>query len=352
MRIASIERLPTEILQPIFALSGYNLALIQASQILGTRLSSEYVYKRACDYFLTGACDDYIMRSRSQSSIFASKWMTWTFLKRWILKTFESSGCLCGRTPDEGCFDAQWPPNFENATSMVFSRSHLPRLAFIHCRLPKKLLTGPWTSDKVQFLRFLLWITSMTVDWRDPESHRLAIEGRRQAFLENNLEAVELFNHNRRLGRPPTLETVQFAAKEASCSRSIIYDTVLSVYVWSPGSDTWGYGPLIQWCDERIWDNDAKGKWLRGVLQSLLHSQSSSLQGATCSERLFDMITDTAATAYSEDFDDEFVRNDLPWNKVRYTFFYMRTASRYMCLRGAHILSTGKSRLYIRFRRI
>jgi hypothetical protein len=192
----------------------------------------------------------------------------------------------------------------------------------------------------------------MTVDWRDPESHRLAIQGRRQAFLENNLEAVELFNHNRRLGRPPTLETVHFAAKEASCSRSIIYDTVRSVYVWSPGSDTWDYGPLIQWCDERIWDNDAKGKWLRGVLQSLLHSQSGSLQGATCSERLFDMITDTAATAYSEDFDDEFVRNDLPWNKVRYTFFYMRTGSRYMCLRGAHILSTGKSRLYIRFRRI
>jgi hypothetical protein len=173
MRVASIERLPTEILQPIFALSGYNLALIQASQILGTRLSSEYVYNGACDHFLTGACDDYIMRSTSQSSIFASKWMTWTFLKRWILKTFESSGCLCGRTPDEGCFDAQWPPNFENATSMVFSRSHLPRLAFIHCRLPKKLLAGPWTSDKVQFLRFLLWITSMTVDWRDPESHRL-----------------------------------------------------------------------------------------------------------------------------------------------------------------------------------
>jgi hypothetical protein len=347
--LAAIERLPVEILQPIFALSGYNLALIQASQILGARLSSEYVYNGACDYFLTSICDDYIMRSAAQSSIFASKWMTWIFLKRWIRKTYESSGCLCGRTPEEGCFDAQWPPNFENATSMVFSRSHLPRLAFIRCRLPKKLLAGPWTSDKVQFLRFLLWITSMTVDWRDLESHTLAIQGRRQAFLENNLEAVELFNHNRRLGRPPTLETIHFAAKEASCSRSIIYDTVRSVYVWSSRSDTWDHSPLIQWCDERIWDNDAKGKWLRGVLQSLIHSRSDSLQSGTCSDKLFNAITDTAAAAYSEDSDDEFVRNDLPWNQVRKIFFYRRTTSRYIPLRGAHILLTGGSRPFVRF---
>ena len=347
--VAAIERLPVEILQPIFALSGYNLALIQASQILGARLSSEYVYNGACNYFLAGTCDDYVVRSAAQSSIFASKWMTWTFLKRWITKTCESSGCLCGRTPDESCFDAQWPPNFENATSMVFSRSHLPRLAFIRCRLPKKLLAGPWTPDKVQFLRFLLWVTSMTVDWRDSESYTLAIEGRRQAFLEDNLAAAELFNHNRRLGRPPTLETVHFAAKEASCSRSVIYDTLRSVYVWSSRSDTWDLGPLFQWCDERISDNDPKGMWLRGVLQSLLHSKSGSLQSATCSAILFDMITDTTAAAHSEDFNDEFVRNALPWNQVRPVLFYRCTSSRYIIVRGSHILSTGESRSFMLF---
>lgn len=318
MSLAAIERLPVELLQSIFAASDYNFALLQASRVLGIRLSSDYVYNNVCDYYLTGRCDDYTVRSAAQSAIFASRWMTWSFFKSWVVRTYEINGCLCGLTPDEGCFDAQWPPNFEDATSMVFSRSHLPRLAFVRCRLPKKLLTGPWTRDRVQFLRFLLWSTSMTVDWQDPDASQTAKEGRRRAFLENNLEAVELFNSNRRLGRPPSLETVRYAAAEAHCTRSIIYDTLRSAYRWSSPGDTWDFSALYQWCDQHIWDNDVKGVWLRGILQALHHAEVGNFDKSNHRDVLFGKIVGGAAEAYGDKFDDKLIKNELSWNKVSY----------------------------------
>jgi hypothetical protein len=323
MRTAAIESLPIELLQPIFAASGYNIALVQASANLGVRLSSEYVYHNTCDYYLRDQCDDFAARSAAQKVMFASKWMTWPFFKSWLVKAYESKGCLCGLTPEEGCFDAQWPPAFENAISMVFSRSHLPRLAFIRCRLPKKLLGGPWTANKVQFLRFLLWTTSMTVDWKDSETHVLVLDGRQRAFLEGNLEAVELFNNNRRLGRPPTLETVRFAVADASCNRSIVYDTLKSAYRWNPSRGAWDYSALHQWCDQRIWDNDIRGVWLRGMLQSLRHSEFGFHDKSMDRDASFSKIVDAAAEAYSDEFCDEFIRNELPWHKVSHDFIYI-----------------------------
>lgn len=321
MSTAAIERLPVELLQPIFAASGYNLALVQASAILGARLSSEYVYHNTCNYYLKDQCDGFAVRSAAQRVIFASRWMTWSFFKSWITKTYETKGCLCGLTPEEGCFDAQWPPSFENATTMVFSRSHLPRLAFIRCRLPKKLLGGPWTADRVQFLRFLLWTTSMTVDWQDSETYKVVLDGRRQAFLENSLSAVELFNNNRRLGRPPTLETVLFAVADAGCNRSIVYDTLRAAYRWDPPKDLWDYSALNRWCDQQIWENDIRGVWLRGVLQSLQHSDFGSHDKSMGRDALFGKIVDAAAEAYNDDFCDVLIRNELPWSKVSYHFF-------------------------------
>jgi hypothetical protein len=150
-------------------------------------------------------------------------------------------------TQEEGCFDAQWPPEWEDATEMVFSRSHFPELAWVKCRIPVKLLRGPWTSGKTQFLRFLLWTTSMTVDWADSEVRKAALRGRKEAMMEQNLEVVEIFNHNRRLGKPPNLETVRFAVMEAGCDRSIVVDTMSTACA-----------SLDAWCEERIEAGDSK----------------------------------------------------------------------------------------------
>ncbi|KAF2126716.1 hypothetical protein P153DRAFT_68590 [Dothidotthia symphoricarpi CBS 119687] len=339
MKSSPLERLPTELTQSIFLYSGLNMAMAQASHCIGRHLSNEYMYNAVCDQYLTTNLDDRVEQSKAQTAIFASPWMTWTFFKKWIIRTYESKGCLCGLTPDEGCVDEQWPPNFEDATTMVFSRGHLPRLAFIHGRLPTKLLHKPWTEDKIQFLRFLLWLTSMTVDWKDPEVYRLVSEGRRQAFLDQNLEAVELFNHNRRLGKPPCLSAVRFAVTDAGCNRSIVYDTILSAYLWGLRGHSWQCSELDKWCENRIRVGDSKGQWLKTMLDECRRSlyrgathwtydgtqwrpEAPQAGGSSQNDCHHDPDFDIKAGDYEGGPTDTLVVHKLAWNKVSLGSFF------------------------------
>ncbi|KAF2026463.1 hypothetical protein EK21DRAFT_74083 [Setomelanomma holmii] len=326
MSATSIEKLPVELLQPIFFASGYNTALLLASPRISVRLSSEYVYGPVCDYHLTNVSNDRARQLESQTLIFASRWMTWSYFKSWIMRAFASKGCLCGMTPDEGCFDAQWPPNFEDGTQMVFSRSHLPRLAFVKARIPRKLLQGSWTSDKVQFLRFLLWLTSMTIDWRKAEVREAAINGRHQAILEHNLEAVELFNHNRRLGKVASLSTVRFAVIEGDCNRSIVYDAMYTAQMWGSGI-SWECAELDQWCEGRTKTGDPKGLWLKTKLVELRAPsrvgniyQDEGL-GYRC---LPGGELDQCAGDYEGGADDRLVVKQHKWHQVSYVYSFLR----------------------------
>lgn len=328
MGLASIEKLPVELLQPIFLASGHNVALLQASPRIAVRLSSNYVYKSTCIYYLTGVIGSRSAQSAAQTYIFASRWMTWEFFKAWIVEVFEHKGCLCGLSEEEGCIDGQWPPNFEDATKMMFSRSHLPRLAFTKGRIPKKLLQGPWTLEKVQFLRFLLWVTGMSVDWSDPEARQAAINGRRQAMLEKNLEAVELFNHNRRLGKVASVSTVRFAVLEADCDRSIVYDTLFTANMWGTRGRSWDCEELDKWCKDRIKKGDPKGTWLKTKLEELREvssrlsatGQEGALREGDATESVLNPITGD----YDGGAGDRLVVNKLEWNKVSALTLFLR----------------------------
>jgi hypothetical protein len=319
MVLAPIERLPVELLQPIFIASNHDVALIKASPYIAARLSSEYIYHSICDYHLTEVRDNRAQQSAAQNFIFVSKWMTWAFFKTWMLRRFASNGCLCDRTQDEGCFDAQWPPNFEDATKMVFSRSHLPRLAFVKARIPMKLLCGPWTQDKIEFLRFLLWITSMSVDWHDSETSQAAVEGRRRAILERNLEAVELFNHNRRLGRAADLEAVYFAVTAAGCDRSIVYDTLLAASLWNTHGKFRHSAELHGWCEARIAEGDPKGTWLQKKLEEsriLSNEKEAEQENERNHNRTGRENLDPDTGAYEAGPEDGLIVHQLAWNKV------------------------------------
>lgn len=178
-----LELLPAELLQPIFFLSDLNLSLIDASPYIAAKLADNYIYNAVCTIYLTATDTPFSLyeRSRAQTRIFASQWMTWPYFQSWVLKTWGNNGCLCGKTEDSGCIDKQWPPDFEDATRMLFTRSHLSVLADVKGRLPSKLFRGPRTADKLQFLRFLLAITAMSVDWEDDECRKLVLkEGKRR----------------------------------------------------------------------------------------------------------------------------------------------------------------------------
>lgn len=338
-----MENLPVEILQPIFFLADHNIALLQASHQIAAKLSSEYVYKPACRYYLTGVLEDRAAQTAAQTVIFASKWMTWSFFKKWISDFYGPIGCLCGMTIQGGCFDPQWPPDFEHATRMVFSRSHLPRIAFIKARIPKKLLCGPWSSSKVQFLEFLLWMTSMTVDWHDPETRQVAIDGRMQAFRDGNLEAVELFNHNRRLGRNATLSHVRYAVLKGGCNRSIVYDTMLAASTWG-NATSWECSELDNWCESQISSGDPKGRWLKTKLEELRVTShpGKEYQGSDIGyKRMPGGELNSEIGNYDGGVDDQLIINQLKWNQVSYFHFlstFCRTITSVIPLSLSYIL--------------
>lgn len=319
MPLSGIESLPVELLQPIFFTSGYNIALLQASPRLAARLSSDYVYDATCKYYLMTTRLDRTVQASAQTYIFASKWMTWAFFRSWISRTFAPIGCLCGRTAEGGCFDAQWPPNFENATSMVFSRSHLPQFAFIKARLPMKLLCGPWTPDKVQFLRFLLWLTSMSVDWSDTETLQATVEGRRQAMRERNLDAVELFNHNRRLGRGADLSMIRFSVMECGCDLPIVYDTISMARHWGKVT-SWECAELDRWCEERILVGDRRGLWLQNEL-SLLRSNDWPAEDEEDNPT---SISIKELGEINDESQDRLIRRQHKWNQVSKILFLLQ----------------------------
>ncbi|PVH93829.1 hypothetical protein DM02DRAFT_619040 [Periconia macrospinosa] len=264
-----IERLPAELIQPIFRESGYNPSLPLASPHIAAKLSDKRVYTAVCDHLLTAQhVNARPHQKASQTLLFAAKWMTWDFFKSWVLHQYEPKGCLCGKTEKEGCWDKQWPINWEDASQMPFSRAHLPALAWVNGRLPKKLFTGEWTQDKIEFSRFLLWTTSMTVDWANEEMRQIVLQSRKGAILQGNLEAVELFNHNRRLGKAPDIASIHFAVLEAGCNRSIVFDMLATAHRWGK-CEGWARDELDDWCEARIEAGDPKGRWLQQKIQGL-----------------------------------------------------------------------------------
>ena len=87
--------------------------------------------------------------------------------------------------------------------------------------------------------------------------------------MERNHDAVELFNHNRRLGKAPDLATVRFAVIDGQCDRSIVFDIMATARLWGLQGNSWRCAELDQWCQRRIEAGDPKGNWLQLKLQEL-----------------------------------------------------------------------------------
>ena len=260
MSLAPIELLPVELIQEIFLLS-LNLSLPAASHHIAAKLSHPYIYKAVCDEYLNtpGNSRYRLNYIDTQSRIFRYRWMTWEFFQTMVLKIFAEAGCLCGTS----CSNPIWPPSFSDPSTMPLKQEHQAAFKFSNCRLPSKLLHGPFTEAKIEFLRFLLWTTNMTVDWANRETVKILFKGKREAFLTGNLAAVQLFNHTRRLGKAPSFQTVRFAVIEAGCNRSVVYDTLCATPPWALKLDCDSDYSLDMWCIQAIAKGNPKGNWLR-----------------------------------------------------------------------------------------
>lgn len=161
----------------------------------------------------------------------------------------------------------------------------------------------------------------MTVDWADSDVRKMALEGKREAILERNLEVVELFNHNRRLGKAPGMATVRFAVMEAGCDRSIVYDIMATARTWGLRGDSWECPELDAWCDERIKSGDPKGKWLQLKLQELRATYGTGnaiWENGAGGQGSLHGVMHPESGDYDGGEDDKLMVNKHKWNEVSF----------------------------------
>lgn len=83
------------------------------------------------------------------------------------------------------------------------------------CRIPDKLLHGPWADEKCEFLEILIR-GNATVDWIDSTSGEVAQEGLWQALREHNARATRLLLA--RPPMPPDNDFTRFYSNEEACA--------------------------------------------------------------------------------------------------------------------------------------
>ena len=122
------------------------------------------------------------------------------------------------------------------------------------CKIPGKLLHGPWTTEKCDFLEMLIR-GNATVDWVGTTSGEMAERGLLQALLEGNARATRLLVTRARSGHPRGLWGLPYSSNRTKIEKLAI-----------------GPGPSGSINIEKL---DA-GPWPK---EDLFHADASSLRG-------------------------------------------------------------------------
>jgi hypothetical protein len=278
-KLAPLETLPTEIIQDIF-LRCLDPNLPLSSLHISAQLQDFHIYNELCDYAFGYSTPPSFAKPQrcveNQTELFQRRWMTWPFFKQYLTKRVPPSACGCpvylSCNEPGGCSEFQLETKDPNTTGVkTFSKVPYggsgPQPLDIRGALPKKLTRGPWTEDKLSFLRCLLRITRMSVDWADKAAIRTASQGKRDAIMERNLDAVHMFSRVRRLGKAPNLALVKYAVLEANCDRSIVLNLMTAAKEW--GLRQWNDWELDVWIVREEAQGNPKAKWLRIKLDEL-----------------------------------------------------------------------------------
>ena len=169
------------------------------------------------------------------------------------------------------------------------------------CRVPEKLLNGPWTTEKCDFLEMLLR-GNASVDWVGTTSGEIAEEGLTQALREGNARAMrllvtragacnpqEIYRYPywldnakdlasgpwpmedlllddclepRGVGVVPQTKHLRTAVLEAGCQRDIVRELLMVEDTNIDFEDQ----TVIDWAVEQRLLGDERGRWLLSML--------------------------------------------------------------------------------------
>ncbi|KAF2502469.1 hypothetical protein BU16DRAFT_9826 [Lophium mytilinum] len=289
--LSPLENLPVELLQKVF-LYAENVALARSSPYIAAAVSSEHIIQHfamrvlfpreeavTVDQRAGGTDSDAMSDSpvtahvggqserrsarlirntgrlwrrytdsffKDSTDILACRFMTWERFKRCVqlgLPTFDAS-----------YFDHPYrlPSTFQEM-------KHLEKE-----QIPRKLLCGPWTSDKAAFLYFLTF-----VGLRAPRScESIANEGLREAVSQQSPRAVAALVSPYVMARPTT-KLLRSAVIDHDCHLAIVR---LLITPWEDGTGTPPFldfedVELARWIETQKCRGSPKGSWLGALLK-------------------------------------------------------------------------------------
>lgn len=274
-----------------------NLPLVTPS--IANQLSHERTYIRFAINVLYRHEDGQEPDIPTISRMLACRWMSWELFNKVVNQTYHrAQQDSTGRATEDDLSDSA-----DDVSRPELDRPWLQSpMGFLHlpprCGIPAKLLKGPWTSDKVSFLYYLVW-SGLGIDWEHSTVGEVAAHGLRQAIQEQNEVASACLLHPN-IGVTPTASLVKSAIIDYGCDPTIVFHLLSAALrlhilartephaVYTPADFTFRDPSIWSWAGRARARGDEKGEWLTRALRYAAETATTSATYDTAAQQDFE----------------------------------------------------------------
>ena len=183
------------------------MSLATSSPFIAKQLSDEHIFLDCALRILTASNGSDASLAKELSALLQCRWMTWERFTE-VLVTVHRI-----KYPN-----AKERPSFNDLRRQPVFR---PELLGPSVHIPEKLLQGPWSKGKTEFLHYLVWL-HLTIDWDHSTVGEFATTGLHQAIAERNgLAVASLVSPG--VGVEPSMASLRAAIIEHGCDQTIVW---------------------------------------------------------------------------------------------------------------------------------
>lgn len=269
-----------------------NISLPLSSYVFARDLSYRNIYLRFAIDTLSkdSTSEDRAADAAAVSRMLQCKWMTWDLFKDAIQEIHKRKSPP-SRSSSPSDSDAEDSDNDEDEASTQdqgqqpaipvpnFSHPHnQPRLSYLSLssavQLPQSLLHEPWTTPKLDFLKYLVW-SGCSIDWASSSRGETATTGLTTAISAHSYTAVALLC-SPSINVVPDTTTIRIAVMDHNCNPSVVFyllAAALRAHITSRASGE--SVPDVNFRDPSLWHwvervektGNRKGRWLKDALR-------------------------------------------------------------------------------------
>jgi hypothetical protein len=265
-----------------------NISLPLSSYVFARDLSYRHTYLRFAIDTLSRdvTSENKTADAAAVSRMLQCKWMTWDLFKD-VVQEIHRRKSPPSRNSSPSNSDTDDSDNDEDETQTQqlaipvpnFSHPHnQPRLPYLalssSVQLPQSLLHEPWTTPKLDFLKYLVW-SGCSIDWTSSSRGETATAGLTTAISTHSHTAVALLC-SPPINVVPTTTTLKIAVMDHNCNPSVVFyllAAALRAHIVSRASGD--SAPDVNFRDPSLWhwvervekSGNKKGRWLKDVLR-------------------------------------------------------------------------------------